>query len=165
MSKLAIVFYPSVCTVHPGTATASSEDAFCFQAALRFPGVATEALGLRPHSGAATRAAEDRPFLHFDPQVPRQMRLRRSSAQMAHDPYTLVVAPDSGGGAAGELYLDEGDGYAYKEGAYHLRRFAQAQHAEKGPLVQCHNSACTAAFSQVTLARRSVSSEERPSCS
>ena len=29
--------------------------------------------------------------------VPRQMRLRRSSAQMGHDPYTLVVAADADG--------------------------------------------------------------------
>ena len=57
--------------------------------------------------------------------LPRQMRLRRSSAQMLHDPYTLVVAPDASGAAAeGALYLDEGDGYAYRDAAaYHLRKF------------------------------------------
>ena len=56
--------------------------------------------------------------------LPRQLRLRRSSAQMLHDPYTLVVAPDAAGAAEGELYMDEGDGYGYRDAdAYQLRRF------------------------------------------
>ena len=56
--------------------------------------------------------------------LPRQMRLRRSSAQMLHDPYTLVVAPDAAGAAEGELYMDEGDGYGYRDAdGYQLRRF------------------------------------------
>jgi len=55
--------------------------------------------------------------------VPRQMRLRRSSASMARDPYTLVVAADSAGAAAGLLYLDAGDGYEYTRGAYALWRY------------------------------------------
>ena len=59
--------------------------------------------------------------------VPRQMRLRRSSAAMRNDPYTLVVAADGSGGAHGELYMDAGDGYGYREGAYALRRYNFAQ--------------------------------------
>lgn len=55
--------------------------------------------------------------------VPRQMRLRRAASLMGKDPFTLVVAPDSAGFAEGELYLDAGDGYEYKAGAYALRRF------------------------------------------
>jgi len=56
--------------------------------------------------------------------VPRQMRLRRSSAAMSRDPYTLVVAADSSGAAEGQLYLDAGDGYGYQKGEYHLRRYS-----------------------------------------
>jgi alpha 1,3-glucosidase len=55
--------------------------------------------------------------------LPRQMRLRRAASLMGQDPFTLVVAPDSAGFAEGELYLDAGDGYEYKTGAYALRRF------------------------------------------
>jgi len=50
--------------------------------------------------------------------VPRQMRLRRSSALMGADPYTLVIAPDGGGGAEGTLFLDAGDGYGYQNGEF-----------------------------------------------
>lgn len=73
--------------------------------------------------------------------LPRQMRLRRSSAQMLHDPYTLVVAPDAAGAAEGELYMDEGDGYGYRDAdSYQLRRFrfaagtlaSSATHAGQG---------------------------------
>ena len=55
--------------------------------------------------------------------IPRQMRARRSSAQMSHDPYTLTVAPDASGGAIGRLYMDEGDGYAYRRGGYAYRKY------------------------------------------
>lgn len=56
--------------------------------------------------------------------LPRKMRLRRSSAMMAHDPYTLVVAPDSTGKASGELYMDDERTFAFKRGVFCLRRFA-----------------------------------------
>lgn len=39
--------------------------------------------------------------------VPRKMRLRRSSALMAGDPYTMVVALDGGGSAEGLVYMDD----------------------------------------------------------
>jgi len=58
--------------------------------------------------------------------VPRQMRLRRSSAQMVNDPYTLTVAPDTAGEAVGRLYLDPGDGFEYRTGAYAYRKFTYA---------------------------------------
>lgn len=50
--------------------------------------------------------------------IPRQMRLRRSSALMGADPYTLVVAPDLNGTAKGTLFLDAGDGYNYRSGEH-----------------------------------------------
>ena len=45
--------------------------------------------------------------------VPRQMRPRRSSDLMAHDPYTLIVALDNNGRAVGKLFLDDGITYNY----------------------------------------------------
>ena len=53
--------------------------------------------------------------------VPRQMRARRSSTQMAHDPFTLTLAPDDDGSCVGRLYLDPGDGYEYRKGWSHAR--------------------------------------------
>lgn len=59
--------------------------------------------------------------------VPRQMRPRRSSAVMQHDPYTLIVALDSAASAAGDLYMDDGTSYDYsRKGLFRLRRFAYA---------------------------------------
>jgi len=57
--------------------------------------------------------------------VPRLMRPRRSSAQMAGDPYTLVVTLDEGGRAAGWLYLDDMASHEFHtSGAYRLREFS-----------------------------------------
>jgi len=55
--------------------------------------------------------------------VPRQARVRRCSALMAHDPYTLTVALDAEGHAEGELYLDDGSSSDYQRGHYRRRRF------------------------------------------
>lgn len=58
--------------------------------------------------------------------VPKQERRRRSSQAMATDPYTLVVALDRSGSAVGELYLDDGQSFDYKSGAFVLRQFTFA---------------------------------------
>lgn len=55
--------------------------------------------------------------------VPKQERRRRSTAAMAKDPYTLVVALDESRRASGELYLDDGKTYNHKKGSFALRRF------------------------------------------
>jgi len=56
--------------------------------------------------------------------VPKKLRLRRSSAQMANDPFTLFVALDATGTKAeGELYVDDGDTFDYKTGAYIHTKF------------------------------------------
>lgn len=55
--------------------------------------------------------------------VPRRDRPRRSTAQMAKDPFTLVVALDFDGRAAGDLYLDDGRSFAFARGEYAHRRF------------------------------------------
>lgn len=55
--------------------------------------------------------------------IPRKDRFRRSSTQMASDPYTLVIALNHSLEAEGELYVDDGRSYDYKKGAYIHRRF------------------------------------------
>ncbi|KAI9676385.1 MAG: hypothetical protein M1817_000542 [Caeruleum heppii] len=55
--------------------------------------------------------------------IPRRDRPRRSSGLMRHDPFTLVVALNSTGGAEGTLYLDDGETFDYQSGAYIHRRF------------------------------------------
>ena len=59
--------------------------------------------------------------------VPRLMRPRRCSSLMGADPYTLVVALDSGGNAQGSLYLDDGSTFDYQTAqAYRVRKFRMA---------------------------------------
>mmetsp|Transcript_29785 Transcript_29785/g.50032 ORF Transcript_29785/g.50032 Transcript_29785/m.50032 type:complete len:896 (+) Transcript_29785:175-2862(+) len=58
--------------------------------------------------------------------VARRERPRRSTAAMAGDPYTLVVALDNQGKAYGEIYEDDGLTVAHKEGAYVHRAFTFA---------------------------------------
>ena len=41
-----------------------------------------------------------------------------ASAATHTDPFTLVVAPDADGTAAGSLYLDAYDGYEHEQGAF-----------------------------------------------
>ncbi|KAI0564994.1 Neutral alpha-glucosidase AB [Gracilaria domingensis] len=55
--------------------------------------------------------------------VPKQERCRRSTAAMAHDPFTLVVALNNKKEARGELYMDDGKSFDYKSGAYAVRQF------------------------------------------
>jgi alpha 1,3-glucosidase len=56
--------------------------------------------------------------------LPRRDLIRRSAVLMWRDPITLVVAPDSSGQAAsGQLYLDDGDTFAYEKGEFVWRGF------------------------------------------
>lgn len=50
--------------------------------------------------------------------VPRRERPRRSTATMARDPFTLIVALDQDGNAHGDLYVDDGRSLAFKKGHY-----------------------------------------------
>ena len=59
--------------------------------------------------------------------LPRKMRLRRSSMLMKNDPYTLHVAPSTKGEAEGLLYMDDEDGFQYREGKFALRKFTLAR--------------------------------------
>jgi len=53
--------------------------------------------------------------------IARKNRIRRSSAQMMHDPFTFVVALNSDETAYGELYIDDGDSFDFKLGTYVYR--------------------------------------------
>lgn len=46
--------------------------------------------------------------------IPRKLRLRRSSRLMTGDPYTLYVALDKNDAAAGKLYMDDEESFAYE---------------------------------------------------
>ncbi|KAI4939462.1 uncharacterized protein J4E92_000747 [Alternaria infectoria] len=56
--------------------------------------------------------------------IPRRDRPRRSSGLMKYDPFTLVVALDKDGNAAGTLYVDDGETFDYEMGAFIHRRFS-----------------------------------------
>ncbi len=47
--------------------------------------------------------------------IPYKFRLRRSTKQMANDPFTLIIALDNNGYAKGELYFDDSISYDYRE--------------------------------------------------
>lgn len=50
-------------------------------------------------------------FVRGGAVLPKRMRLRRSSQGTHTDPFTLIVAPDGRGAAAGQLFVDGYDGY------------------------------------------------------
>lgn len=47
--------------------------------------------------------------------MPYKFRLRRSSAQMADDPFTLVVTLNKQGTASGDLYFDDTTSFNYEK--------------------------------------------------
>ncbi|RYO93830.1 hypothetical protein DL766_005084 [Monosporascus sp. MC13-8B] len=55
--------------------------------------------------------------------IPRRDIPRRSSQLMKYDDYTLVVAVSRDGKAEGELYVDDGDTFEYRNGQYIHRLF------------------------------------------
>lgn len=55
--------------------------------------------------------------------IPTRERPRRSSTLMKLDPFTLRVALNKAGTARGELYLDDGESYTYREGNFVWREF------------------------------------------
>jgi alpha 1,3-glucosidase len=62
-------------------------------------------------------------FLRGGTMIPLKERARRSSAAMAADPVTLVIALDANGEAQGDLYLDDGHSFAFQRGHYSYRSF------------------------------------------
>ncbi|XP_066973212.1 neutral alpha-glucosidase AB isoform X2 [Macrobrachium rosenbergii] len=58
--------------------------------------------------------------------IPRKDRVRRASALMRDDPYTLVVALDIEGKAQGTLYMDDEHTFDYRQGKYLYLEFSYA---------------------------------------
>ena len=56
--------------------------------------------------------------------VPTLQRIRRSSAVMLHDPYTLTIALDDHGSAKGSLYIDDGKSFDYRDGHFNYIQFS-----------------------------------------
>eukprot|EP00898_Chlorokybus_atmophyticus_P004984 jgi/Chlat1/5487/Chrsp36S05435 len=71
--------------------------------------------------------------------IPRQERPRRRQAvynicishskAMEKDPYTLFVALDNTASAEGEIYIDDGRSYAFRDGAFVQRKFSYRNNA------------------------------------
>ncbi|KAG7817846.1 hypothetical protein KL928_003745 [Ogataea angusta] len=61
-------------------------------------------------------------FLRGGSIMPSKERYRRSSRLMKNDPYTLYIAADEGR-ATGELYIDDGETFAYQEGEKVFARY------------------------------------------
>ncbi|XP_065068452.1 neutral alpha-glucosidase AB-like isoform X2 [Rhopilema esculentum] len=55
--------------------------------------------------------------------IPRKERVRRSSSLTHRDPYTLLVTLNSSMEAYGELYVDDGHSFEYKNGKYIMMKF------------------------------------------
>ncbi|XP_031551690.1 neutral alpha-glucosidase AB-like [Actinia tenebrosa] len=58
---------------------------------------------------------------------PRKQRIRRCSSLTHDDPYTLTLALDMKGEAEGDLYIDDGHTFAYKNGAFAYMKFSFKQ--------------------------------------
>jgi len=58
--------------------------------------------------------------------IPKRERPRRSTVTQAKDPFTLIIALDKDGRAAGDLYVDDGRSFAFLKGAYLHRQFTFA---------------------------------------
>ncbi|XP_038142485.1 neutral alpha-glucosidase AB isoform X4 [Cyprinodon tularosa] len=56
--------------------------------------------------------------------IPRKLRVRRSSACMEDDPYTLYVALDNRRTAEGELYIDDGHTFNFEKREFIHRKFS-----------------------------------------
>lgn len=59
-------------------------------------------------------------------------RYRRSSRLMRNDPYQLVIALDKDGHAVGQLYMDDGESFDYKQGKFTFVSIAADKHSIEG---------------------------------
>jgi alpha 1,3-glucosidase len=55
--------------------------------------------------------------------IPIKKRIRKSSALMFWDPFSLIVALDASGHAEGQLFVDDGESYDYALGGFVHRKF------------------------------------------
>ncbi|KAJ2357628.1 hypothetical protein GGF43_001344 [Coemansia sp. RSA 2618] len=90
--------------------------------------------------------------------VPTRERRRRSSALMQRDPFTLYVYANRAGSASGQLYMDDGESYAYEGGAFIEREltFANASLASRPSarsVVSAEQTAFAAAMAGIRVER------------
>ncbi|KAF2069359.1 hypothetical protein CYY_009321 [Polysphondylium violaceum] len=55
--------------------------------------------------------------------IPKKERIRRSSSQMKHDPYTIQIALSTDQSAYGELFVDDEHSFAYQKGDFIYKSF------------------------------------------
>jgi len=55
--------------------------------------------------------------------IPKKERIRRSSAQMKHDPYTIQIALSADQSAYGELFVDDEHSFNYQKGDFIYKSF------------------------------------------
>ncbi|KEG12162.1 glucosidase [Trypanosoma grayi] len=63
-------------------------------------------------------------FLRGGHIIPAKLRLRRGTYSAQHDPFTLYIALNERGNSDGDLFIDDGESFAYESGAYIHRRFS-----------------------------------------
>lgn len=84
--------------------------------------------------------------------LPRKDRIRRSSTQMTHDPYALIIALNSSQAAEGKVYVDDGKSFNFKQGAYIHRRFVFAN----GQLTSSNMEPTSTGFSSDCIIERII---------
>ncbi|XP_077284239.1 glucosidase 2 subunit alpha [Arctopsyche grandis] len=78
--------------------------------------------------------------------ISKKERMRRSSALMANDPYTLIVALSANHTAEGNLYIDDGESFSYKEGKYIYAKLNYQNNVLSYSLIDKHASYPTKAW-------------------
>jgi mannosyl-oligosaccharide alpha-1,3-glucosidase len=71
--------------------------------------------------------------------IPLKKRVRKSTFQMKDDPYTLQIALDSKGKADGDLYVDDGHSFNYKNNEFTYRKFT-VEKSISSTIIECVTS-------------------------
>ena len=84
--------------------------------------------------------------------IPKKERIRRSSALMANDPITLIIALDKDNKAKGSLYIDDGKSFNYKtKNEFVLVEFDFAQDKLTGHLKSAPGYECKSWLERVVI--------------
>ncbi|EJD46904.1 alpha-glucosidase [Auricularia subglabra TFB-10046 SS5] len=129
--------------VHPVTTPNTNEAKVYLSAAQPYYDYFTHAIlrGGKKHVTVPAELHQLPLFIRGGSIVPTRERPRRASPLMKRDPFTLTVALDRDGKAQGELYLDDGESYAFQQGALVWRAFEFANgKLSSRDLVKAHPS-------------------------
>ncbi|QPG73740.1 hypothetical protein FOA43_001053 [Brettanomyces nanus] len=72
------------------------------------------------HDGIRAALNEVPVYLREGSMIPTKERYRRSAKLMTYDPYTLYFATDENGNAKGQLYVDDGESFGYRDNGDYL---------------------------------------------